>query len=109
MTDVTPPRRGYVRGQYYSLADKRARKIAFLAAIVEGLTIPEAAARVAVPWRTAYSWRKDDDAFRKAWNEARKRAGEAHFTYPLPPVPKPQPPKPVITVREFDLPEDDNG
>ncbi len=109
MTDVTPPRRGFIRGQTYSRADKRARKIAFLAAIVEGLSISEAAARIGVPWRTVYSWRKDDEPFRKAWNEARARANEAHYTYPLPPPPKPQPPKPVITVREFDLPEDDNG
>jgi hypothetical protein len=109
MSDETIRRRGYIRGQYYSPADKRARKIAFLAAIVEGLSIAEAAARVTVPWRTVYSWRKDDDNFRKAWNEARKRAGEAQFTYPLPPLPKPVAPKPVVTVRNFDLPEDDNG
>lgn len=109
MIDETPRRRGFVRGQYYSLAEKRARKIAFLAAIVEGFSVAEAAGRIAVPWRTVYSWRKDDDAFRKAWNEARQRAGEAQFTYPLPPPPKPTPPKPVITVRDFDLPEDENG
>jgi hypothetical protein len=52
MTDETAPRRGYVRGQYYSVADKRARKIAFLAAIVEGLSLAEASARIGVPWRT---------------------------------------------------------
>jgi hypothetical protein len=108
MTDEMTSR-GYVRGQFYSLADKRARKIAFLAAIVEGLTVAEAASRIGVPWRTTYAWRKDDDAFRKAWNEARKRASEAQYTYPLPPLPKPTPPRPVITVRDFDAPEDGDG
>jgi hypothetical protein len=109
MTDESPRPRGYVRGQYYSAADKRARKIAFLAAIVEGLSLAEASARIGVPWRTLYSWRRDDQPFRKAWDEARRRAGEVDFTYPLPPVPKPTAPKPVITVRDFNTPEDENG
>lgn len=109
MTNETPKRRGFVHGQFYSRADRHARKMAFLNALVEGHSIIEAAERVKVPWRTLYSWRKEDHAFREAWNEARRRAADAYRTYPLPPIPRPAPPKPTITVREFDEPEDERG
>lgn len=109
MTDEAPQRRGFIRGQFYSRAERRARKIAFLAALVEGHTALDAAERVGVPFHTFYSWRRSDPPFRQAWKEAMARAAVPERDYPLPPAPKPAPPKPTITVRDFDLPVDENG
>lgn len=101
MSDELPRNRGYITGNFYSALDRRTRKIAFLAGLVEGRTVADASAIVRVPFRTMYSWRREDAAFRKAWDAARKQAQIAATSYPLPPPPEPEAPKPVIRVRRF--------
>ena len=106
MSDETPPRRrGFITGNYYSPLDRRTKKIAFLAGLCEGRTIADASAMVRVPFRTMYSWRREDPAFRKAWDAARKQAQLAQAHYPLPPVQPPEEPTPEIRVRSFAEPE----
>ncbi len=105
MSDEQPGRRGFItsRYTYYSPQERRARKIAFLAAIAEGQPIVEAAAQVDVPVRTIFSWRRTDPPFRHAWNLARAQSNRRDLSYPVP-----EPPQAVVTLHKFGLPEDGN-
>ena len=49
---------------------KDAAQGAFLAALLEGLSVIDAAEQARVPRRTFYNWRAEDIEFRAAWHQA---------------------------------------
>ena len=50
--------------------EKEGRQASFLAALIEGKTITEAAAYAGINRTTAYDWRDQSQSFRNAWEDA---------------------------------------
>lgn len=59
-----------------ALSDRAQRREIFLDALMRGISAVQAAAHGRISWTTLYRWRRQDPAFRDAWDQA-ARAGAA--------------------------------
>ena len=86
------PKSVKLHGKVLSSADIGALKQKLLERVAHGELIQDAAAEIGVPLANFRGWRRHDQEFRKAWDEARAQ-GARTKPYTLPPRPAP----PIVT------------
>ncbi len=60
-----------------TMPDRDRRRKTFLRALLNGEAVAVAAAQADLKWSTLYLWRRDDKAFRAAWDAAAKAGNDA--------------------------------